>query len=155
MRFEMFTEDVVEIFALHIIFFNLNEFFLSVCMQHTDKMYQESGCFFLGGGIFWYCVLQDRWSFRRLRPLDPTTALPWTHGPTGGGGLQQPPRQAAAPGNDIRSLHIVPSAGYHFIYALTTNSAHHSKFLKKRPESRVKYVTRVYDEFNNDGKLHR
>ena len=34
---EMFTEHEVEIFAVHINFFNLNEFFLSICMQHTDK----------------------------------------------------------------------------------------------------------------------
>ena len=37
MRFEMFAEHEVELFALHINFFNLIEFFLSICMQHTDK----------------------------------------------------------------------------------------------------------------------
>ena len=48
----MFTEHEVELFALHINFFNL---MLLICMQHTDKnvprkwlcgtvkMYQESG----------------------------------------------------------------------------------------------------------------
>ena len=43
MCFETLTEHEVEIFALHINFLNLNEFFFSVFMQHTDKMYQESG----------------------------------------------------------------------------------------------------------------
>ena len=37
MRFKMFTEHEIELFALHINFFNLNEFFLSICMQQTDK----------------------------------------------------------------------------------------------------------------------
>ena len=49
MRFEMFTEHEVELFALHINFFNLNEFFISICMHHTEKMYQESGFW---GGFF-------------------------------------------------------------------------------------------------------
>ena len=33
----MFTEHEVELFALHINLSNLNEFFLLICMQHTDK----------------------------------------------------------------------------------------------------------------------
>ena len=93
MRFEMFTEHEVELFALHINFLNLNEFFLSICMQHTDKNVQIKWFF---GGIFWYCVLQDRWSFRGLRPLDPTKALLWTH--WGGGGL------IASPDNQLQSV---------------------------------------------------
>ena len=32
MRFEMFTKHEVELFALHINFFNLNEFLLSICI---------------------------------------------------------------------------------------------------------------------------
>ena len=46
----------------------LNEFFLSICMLHPDKNVPRKWSF---GGIFWYCVLQDRWSFRGLRPLNP------------------------------------------------------------------------------------
>ena len=89
MRFEMFTEHEVEIFALHINFFNLNEFFLSVFMQHTDKMYQESGFFFLGGGHFFGTV------YCRIAGASGNFA-PWTPprlclGPTGGGGLTFPP----------------------------------------------------------------
>ena len=49
MHFEMFTEHEVELFALHIIFLNLNEFFVSICMQHTDKGLPKKWLF---GGIF-------------------------------------------------------------------------------------------------------
>ena len=49
MRFEMFTEHEVELFALHINFFNLNEFFLSIRMQHTDKNVPRKWLF---GGVF-------------------------------------------------------------------------------------------------------
>ena len=89
MRFEMFTEHGVEICALHIIFFNLNQFFLSVCMQHTDKSVPRKWFF---GGIFDTLYCRTAGASRPLDPLGP----------------------AAAPGNDPRSLHIVPSAGYHF-----------------------------------------
>ena len=69
MRFEMFTEHEVEIFALHInsmyvrilmLLFNLNEFFLSIFRQHTDKNIPGKCNFF---GIVFYCVLQDHRSF--------------------------------------------------------------------------------------------
>ena len=97
MRFEMFTEDVVEIFALHIIFFNLNEFFLSVCMQHTDKMYQESGCcfFFLGGGHFLALCTAGSLELPETSPLGPHhgSALdPRTHW---GGGLTAAPQTSS------------------------------------------------------------
>ena len=98
MRFEMFTEHEVELFALHTNFFNLNEFFLSICMQHTDKNLPRK---WLLGGIF--LVLCTAGSLELLGALPP--------GPTGG--LIAAPTQPAAPGNEIRSLHIVRSAGYH------------------------------------------
>ena len=41
--------------------------------------------------------------------LELPEALPWTHG-----GLTATLRSPAAPANDLRSWHIVPSAGYHF-----------------------------------------
>ena len=106
MGFEMFTEHEVELFALHINFFNLNEFFLSICMQHTDKNLPRKWLF---GGIFWYCVLQGRWSFQGLLPPEPPPEL--CPGPTGG--LIAAPTEPAAPGNEIRSLYIVLSAGFH------------------------------------------
>ena len=67
MRFEMFTEHEIELFALHInsmyiriliLFFNSNEFFLSICMEHTDKNVLRK-CFFLGEGFFGtvYCKI--------------------------------------------------------------------------------------------------
>ena len=106
----MFTEHEVEIFALHINFFNLNELFFSLFMQHTDEMYQESGFW----GAF-FCTV-----YCRIAGASGNFA-PWTRqrlclGSTGegGGGLAAPPRQATALGNDIRSLHIVPLARYHF-----------------------------------------
>ena len=91
MRFKIFTEHEVELFAFHINFFNLNEFFLSICMQHTDKNVPRK--WFLGA-FFWYCVLQDCWSFWGFCPLDPPPGL--CPGPTGG--LITPPRQPATPG---------------------------------------------------------
>ena len=97
MRFEMFTEHEVELFALHINFFNLNEFFLSVCMQHTDKKFTKKVAFW---GHF--LVLCNAGSLELPGALPP--------GPTGG--LIAAPTQPAAPGNEIRSLHIVLSAGY-------------------------------------------
>ena len=99
----MFTEHEVELFALHK-FFNLNEFFLLVCVQHTDKNVPRK---WLYGDIF--LVLCSAGSLE-LRLLDPTKVLPWTHW----GAYSVPPRQPATPGNKIRSLHIVLSAGYHF-----------------------------------------
>ena len=121
----MFTEQEVDLFALHINFFNLNEFFLSICIQHTDKNVPRK-CFF--GGIFWYCVLQDRWSFRGLRPWTPTRALLWTHW-----GFIAPPDnqllQAMKYGHCISCFRQDTT----FIHALMTNLALHSKFLKKRP----------------------
>ena len=65
MRFEMFTKHEVEIFALHI------NFFLSACMQHTDKNVPRKWFF---GAFSWHFVLQDRWSFRGLCSLDPLGA---------------------------------------------------------------------------------
>ena len=54
MRFEMFTEHEVELFALYINFFNLNEFFLSICMQHTDKNVPRK--WLLGGTFLVLCT---------------------------------------------------------------------------------------------------
>ena len=128
MRFEMFTEHEVELFALHINinFFNLNEFFLSICMQHTDKNLPRKWLF---GGILWYCVLQGRWSFRGLCPLDSHqgSALEPLEG------LWQPPHnqllQTMKFGHCISCFRQDTTV----IHALTTNLAHHSKFLLKRP----------------------
>ena len=72
MRIEMFTEHEVELFALHINFFNLNEFFLSIFMQHTDKNVPRK---WLLGGIF--LVLCTAGS-----PPGPPSGL--CPGPTGG-----------------------------------------------------------------------
>ena len=126
MHFKMFTEHEVELFALHINFFNLNEFFLSIRMQHTDKIYQESG--FLGA-FFWYCVLQDRWSFWGLHPLDPQRGI--CPAPTGG--LAVPPDNQLI--QEMKYGHCISCfrEDATFIHALTTDLAHHSKFLKKRP----------------------
>ena len=84
-HFKVFTEHEVELFALHINFFNLNEFFLSICMQHTDKIYQESGF----GGIFLvhltvYCRIAG--ASGASPPGPPTGICP---APTGG--LAAPP----------------------------------------------------------------
>ena len=129
MRFEMFTGHEVELFALHINVFNLNEFFLSICTQHADKNVPRK--WFLGA-FFWYCVLQDRWSFRGLCPLDPTRALPWTHW----GAYSVPPDnqllQAMKYGHCISCFRQDTT----FIHVLTTNLVHHSKFLKKGLGSR-------------------
>ena len=106
MRFEMFTEHEVELFAFPIIFFNLSEFFLSICMQHTDKKYQESGFW----GHFLVLCTAGSLELPGVSPPGPPPRL--CPGPTGW--LIVPPRQPATPGNEIRSLHIVLSAGYHF-----------------------------------------
>ena len=74
----------------------MNFSFQFVCSTEI-KIYQESG--FLGaffGTV--YC-----------RVAGASGGLP--PGPTGG--LIAAPTQPAAPGNEIRSLHIVLSAGYH------------------------------------------
>ena len=71
MRFEMFTEHEVELFALNIIFFNLNDFFLSICIQHTDKNVPRK---WLLGGIF--LILCTAGLLELLGALSP--------GPTGG-----------------------------------------------------------------------
>ena len=98
MRFEMFTEHEVELFALHLNFFNLNEFFLSICSTQI-KMYQESGFW----GHFLVLCTAGSQELPGASPPRPT-----------GGLIAPPPRQPATPGNEIRSLHIVLSAGYHF-----------------------------------------
>ena len=102
----------------------MNFSFRSICMQHTDKNVPRK---WLLGGIFWYCVLQDCWSFQGLRPLDPPPGL--CPGPTGE--LIAPPRQPNTQGNEIRSLHIVPSAGYHFHPCPHDKFGLHSEFLEK------------------------
>ena len=105
MRFEMFTEHEVELLKifgivyLHTNFFNLNKFFLSICMQHTDKNVPRKWFF---GGIF--LVLCTAGLLKLLGALPPGLT----------GGLIAPPRQPATPGNERRSLHIMLSAGYHF-----------------------------------------
>ena len=98
-------------------------------------MYQESGFW---GAFFGtvYCRIAGA-----LTPGPPPGLCP---GPTVGliAPSPPPPRQPATPGNEIRSLHIELSTGTTFIHAFTTNLAHHSKFLKKRPEgrSRVSFI---------------
>ena len=98
-------------YALHINFFNLNlnEFFLSICMQHTDKNYQESG--FLGK---FFCTVYCRMAGTSggFAPGPPPGLCP---GPTEG--LMELPRQPATPGNEIPSLHLVLSV---FTHALMT-----------------------------------
>ena len=107
MRFEMFTKHEVQLFALHINFLNLNEFFLSICMQHTDKNVPRK-CVFLGAFFSTvYCRIAG--ASGGFASWTPTKALPWTHW-----GTYTAPRLPATPGNEIRSLHIVLSAGYHF-----------------------------------------
>ena len=78
MRFEMFTEHEVELFALHINFFNLNEFFLSICMQRTDKNLPRKWLF---GAFFGtvYCRVAGASGGFASRP--PPGLCP---GPTGG-----------------------------------------------------------------------
>ena len=95
----MFTEHEAELSALHINFFNLNEFFFSIWMQHTDKNVPRKwllGAFF--GTV--YC---------RIAGASGGFA-PWTNW----GAYSTPSRQTATPGNEIRSLHVVLSAGYQF-----------------------------------------
>ena len=101
MDFEMFTEHEIEIFALHIIFFSLNEFFLSICMQHTDKNVPRKW-FFIGIFLF-FCTAG---SLELPGPHQGSALDPL--------GAYNTNRPTAAPGNDLRSLHIVPWAGYHF-----------------------------------------
>ena len=107
MRFEMFTEHEVELFALHINFFNLSKFFLSICMQHTYKNVPRK--WFLGAFFLVLCIAG---SLELSGTLPPGPLPGLCPGPTGG--LIAPPRQPATPGNEIRSLNIVLSAGYHF-----------------------------------------
>ena len=127
MRFEMFTEHEVELFALHINFFNLNEFFLSICMQHTDKNVPRKWFF---GGIFLALCTAGSLEFTGASPPGLPPGL--CPGPTGG--LLAPP-----PDNQLlqamKYSHYTPCfrQGTTFIHALTTNLARHSKFLRKRP----------------------
>ena len=102
-----FTEHEVELFALHINFFNLNEFFLSICMQQTDKNVPIK--WFFGDILLVLCTARLLELPGALPPGPPPGLCP---GPTGG--LIMPPRETATPGNEIRSLHIVLLAGYHF-----------------------------------------
>ena len=75
----------------------MNFSFQFVCSTQI-KMYQESG--FLGHFLdILYC---------RIAGASGGYA-PWTHW-----GLKAPPRPLVAQGNDLWSLHILPSAGYHF-----------------------------------------
>ena len=126
MRFEMFPEHEVELFALHINFFNLNEFFLSICMQHTDKNVPRK--WFLGGIFLTLCTAGSLELLGALPPGPPPGLCP---GPTGS--LQHPRDplllQAMTYGHCISCLRQDTT----FIYAFMTNLAHHSKFLKKRP----------------------
>ena len=106
MRFEMFTEHEVELFALHINFFNLNEFFFSICMQHTDKNVPRKcllGAFFL---VLCTAGSLELPGASHPGPHQGSALDPW--------GAYSAPRQPATPGNEIRSLNIVLSAGYHF-----------------------------------------
>ena len=88
--------------------------------------------FFLGGGggIFGTVYCRIAGASGGFAPWTPTRSLPWTHW---GAYTVPPPDNQLLQANGIRSLHIVLSAGYHFHLCLTTNLAHHSKFLKKRP----------------------
>ena len=105
MRFEMFTEHEVELFALYINFFNLNQFFLSICMQHTDKNLPRK---WLWGHFLVLCTAGSL-ELPGALPLGPPSGLC----PGSTGGLIAASTHPAAPGNEIRSLHIVLSAGYH------------------------------------------
>ena len=73
MCFKMFTEYEVELFALHTIFFNLNEFFLSICMQHTDKNVPKK---WVLGGIFLVLYTAGSLELPGASPPGPTPA-PW------------------------------------------------------------------------------
>ena len=105
MRFEMFTEHKVKLFALHINFFNLNQFFLSICMQHTDKNLPRKWLF----GHFLVLCTAGSLELPGALPPGPLPGLC----PGSTGGLIAASTHPAAPGNEIRSLHIVLSAGYH------------------------------------------
>ena len=137
MRFEMFTEPV-ELFALHINFFNLNEFSFQFVCSTQIKMYQESG--FLGS-FFWYCILQDRCSFQGLRPLDPHQ-----------GSALDPLGPYSAPPPDKQLLQAMKYShciscfqqDTTFIHALTTNLTHHSKFLKKKACNKLLVFQALY-----------
>ena len=78
------------------------------------------------GGAFFGTVCcgiaGDSWGFALGPPPGPCL------GPTEG--LITPSRPPAAPGNDLHCLSCVLQDTT-FIYALATNLAHHSKFLKK------------------------
>ena len=89
-------------------------------------MYQESS--FLGHFLV-LCTAGSLELPGASPPGPPTRALPWTHW-----GPYSPPIPPAAPGNDIYG-HCISCLRQDttFIRALTTNLAHHSEILKKRP----------------------
>ena len=105
-------------------------------MQHTDKNVPRKWFF---GGVLWYCALQDRWSFCGLLPPGHPPGL--YPGPTRG--LTAPPDpqllQAMTHSHCISCLQQDTT----FIYALMTNLAHHSKFLKKRPGGGVGEILKI------------
>ena len=103
-----------------ILFFNLMNFSFQFVCSTQIKMYQES----VLGAFFWYCVLQDRWSFRGLHPLDPQQ----------GSALEPQLLEAMTYDHCISCLRQNNT----FIHALTTNLAHHSEFLKKACVSQEK-----------------
>ena len=87
----------------------MNFSFQFVCSTQI-KMYQENG--FLGAFFLVLCTAGSLELPGASAPRPPPgPCLGLTGG--GGGGLIAPPRQPATPGNEIRSLHIVLSAGYH------------------------------------------
>ena len=88
MRFEMFTEHEVELFALHLNFFNLNEFFLSICMQHTDINVPRK--WFLGA----FFALCTAGSLELPGASPPGPSPGFCPGPTGG--LIAPPPQTTS-----------------------------------------------------------
>ena len=132
MRFEMFTEHEVEIFAFHIYVYNLNELFLSICVQHTDKNVPRK-CFV--GAFFYTLYCRIAGTSGGFAPWTPTRAL--LPGPPPGlcpgstGRLQHPLNtllfQAMTYGHCISCFRQDTT----FIHALMTNLAHHSKSLKK------------------------
>ena len=131
MRFEMFTEHEVEIFALRINFFNLNEFFLSICMQHTDKKVPRKWFF---GGIFFILCTAGSLELPGALPLVPHQGSALD--PLGAYSTPPDPLllQAMTYGHCASCLQHDTT----FIHALTTNLAHHSKFLKKSPAAMAK-----------------
>ena len=84
----------------------MNFSFQYVCSTQI-KMYQESG---FSGDIFLVLCTAGSLELPEASPPGPPPGL--CPGPTGR--LIAPPRQTATPGNEVRSLHIVLSAGYHF-----------------------------------------